>query len=210
MEISTILLRFIVTFLLALVFGIERQRSHKPIGFGTFIFVSVGSCCLAMGAIRLNTENPIPLLGSIVTGIGFLGAGALIRTTDKIFGFTTAASIWLFAIFGLLIGIGQFFIGIMLYLVAWAVVFIDQYFEEKGAGSYQKKLIIKTNKIMPEKEVRKLFVLHIDKYKPISFDIDKTNKSMTLTYLIESRKRQINKIPDTFYKAEWLETFRIE
>ena len=46
-----------------------------------------------MTAVSLGFEDPIPLLGAIVTGIGFLGAGALIKTTDKIFGFTTAASI---------------------------------------------------------------------------------------------------------------------
>ena|SRR5659263_171028 len=100
MELLIILLRLTLTFALSLIFGYERQRSHKPIGFGTFIFVSVGSCGLAITATILS-ENPLPLLGSVVTGIGFLGAGALIKTNEKTFGFTTAASVWLFAIFGI-------------------------------------------------------------------------------------------------------------
>jgi len=87
MELSIILLRLTITFALSLIFGYERQRSHKPIGFGTFIFVSLGSCGLALTATILN-DNPLPLLGSIVTGIGFLGAGALIKTNEKTFGLT--------------------------------------------------------------------------------------------------------------------------
>jgi putative Mg2+ transporter-C (MgtC) family protein len=115
MEISVILLRLFFTFALSCVFGVERQKSHKPIGFGAFIFVSVGACALAITATIIEPENPLPLLGAIVTGIGFLGAGALIKTSDKTFGFTTAASIWLFAIFGIINGVGEYFLGFSIY-----------------------------------------------------------------------------------------------
>jgi len=162
MELSIILLRLIITFALSLIFGYERQRSHKPIGFGTFIFVSVGSCGLAITATLLN-ENPLPLLGSVVTGIGFLGAGALIKTNEKTFGFTTAASVWLFAIFGIIIGVGQYTIGITVYLITWVIIYFDKLFEKKGMGYYQKKLIINTNKIVDKSDIKKITrsLLHI-------------------------------------------------
>lgn len=152
MDLTTIILRFFIVFILSSIFGIERQRSHKPIGFATFIFVSIGSCGLAITSTILNLENPTPLLAAIITGIGFLGAGALIKTTDKIFGFNTAASIWIFAIFGLTIGIGQYLIGSILYGLIWIIVLGDRYLEKKGIGSYQKKITIVTKKIIQEKD----------------------------------------------------------
>jgi putative Mg2+ transporter-C (MgtC) family protein len=210
METFEIVLRLFITFVLAMVFGLERQRSHKPISFGTFIFVALGSCGLAIGAINLNVENPLPLLSGIVTGIGFLGAGAMIKTSDKIFGFTTAASIWIFAIVGLLFGIGDYLLGSLIYLGIWIVIFIDRFLEDRGIGSYQKKLIIKTKAIISEKDLKKVLLLHLTKYKLISVEIDKTHSTMTNTYLIESGKTELNKIPDLLYEHEWFESCKIE
>ncbi|MCX6706574.1 MAG: MgtC/SapB family protein [Candidatus Woesearchaeota archaeon] len=154
MEPQIILFRFAITFVLSFLYGLERQRAHKPTGFGTFIFVAVGSCGLAITAMTMNTDNPLSLLSAIVTGIGFLGAGALIKTTDKIFGFTTAASIWVFAIFGLIIGVGDYLVGMIIYALVWVIILSDNYLEKKGIGSYQRKILITTNRIMNEKDVR--------------------------------------------------------
>src|SRR3989338_4302302 len=129
MELVVIVVRFVVTFILSFLFGIERQYSHKPIGFGTYTFVSIGSCSLAIIAVALGFEHSIPLLSAIVTGIGFLGAGALIKTNYKIFGLTSGASIWALAIFGLTIGIGEYVIGLFLYLMIWIVVISDRLLE---------------------------------------------------------------------------------
>ncbi|MCZ7382985.1 MAG: MgtC/SapB family protein, partial [Candidatus Methanoperedens sp.] len=186
MERSVILLRLIITFVLSLIFGIERQRSHKPIGFGAFIFVSVGACGLAITATIIDLENPLPLLGAIVTGIGFLGAGALIKTNDKTFGFTTAASIWVFAIFGIATGVGEYFIGISIYILTWIVIFFDKLYEKKGMGYYQKKMIINTNRIIDEIEIKnQLLSVGSKRSKFISIDVDKKNSKISITYLIE-------------------------
>ncbi|MDD5254106.1 MAG: MgtC/SapB family protein [Candidatus Nanoarchaeia archaeon] len=205
-----IIIRFSATFLLALLFGLERHKAHKPIGFGTFVFVSVGSCGLAITAMTLSPQNPLPLLSGIVTGIGFLGAGALIKTTNKIFGFTSAATIWVFAIFGLLIGIGQFFMGIGVYLIIWIIMLIDKNLEERGIGSYQKKLVIKTSKIVSEKEVKDVLIKNSIKNKLICININKSEKSMILTYSIEGGKESLNKIPDMLYNTPWMDFCNIE
>jgi putative Mg2+ transporter-C (MgtC) family protein len=212
MDVTEILLRFFITFALSLVFGIERQKSHKPIGFGTFIFVSIGSCGLALTAISLSqenpAENPIPLLGAIVTGIGFLGAGALIKTTDKIFGFTTAASIWLFAIFGLIIGVGNYFIGLVMYSLAWVVVFYDKHLEKKGMGSYQRRVLISTNRIIDEKVARKL--IGVSKCKLIHMQLEKKEARMHLSYLVEGGIDEIEQIPGKLMQEEWFDSCKLE
>lgn len=210
MEIVSLVIRFVITFISAILFGFERQRSHKPIGFGTFVFVSVGSCGLAMAAISINIENPLPLLSGIVTGIGFLGAGALIKTSDKIFGVTTAASIWAFAIFGILIGVGEYLMGLMFYGFIWLVILVDRYLESKGIGSYQRKLVIKTNKMIPDKDIKNLLLIHLKRYKIISVEIDKVNKTVTTTYIIEGIREEINKLTNLLYKTDWLDSCKIE
>src|SRR3990167_3502886 len=136
MNVETIFFRVTIVFLAALLFGVQRQRSHKPIGFGTFTFVSTGSCVLAIISLLLAPTEPLPLLGAIITGIGFLGAGALIKTTDKIFGFTSAASIWVFAILGLIIGLGKYKEGFIVYSMIWITILVDGYLEHHAIGSY--------------------------------------------------------------------------
>src|SRR3989441_2705386 len=88
---TEVVLRLLFVFGLAFSVGLERQLHRKPVGLGTFIFVSMGAATLAILAITLEEDNPLPLLGGVITGIGFLGAGALIRSNDRGFGFTTAA-----------------------------------------------------------------------------------------------------------------------
>ncbi len=208
MDVIVIFLRLSITFFLSLVFGLERQYSHKPIGFGTFTFVAAGSSSLAIVAVALGFEHSIPLLSAIVTGIGFLGAGALIKTSDKIFGLTSAASIWAFAIFGLTIGIGEYLIGISLYVLIWMVVIVDRVLEKKGIGLYRKKVTIQTNKIVNLKEI--ISAAGITKYKLLDIDIDKTNRKIIFHFYVEGKKEDINTIPDKIIKYEWFEDIKIE
>ncbi|MBU0615931.1 MAG: MgtC/SapB family protein [Nanoarchaeota archaeon] len=210
MDIWTIILRFILTFLLALFFGIQRQRSHKPVGFGTYVFVAIGSCGLAIIAVTLAPDSPFGLLASIVSGIGFLGAGALIKTTDKIFGFTSAASIWLIAILGLCIGIGEYAVGGVLYSLIFFVLVIDKEFEKRGMGSYQRKVVITTNKIIKEKDITTLLQADAKKFQLITIEISKAESSLIFTYLVEGRKNYINSIPKILFEKDWLKACKIE
>lgn len=202
------LTRFMLAFLLASFFGLERQRLHKPIGFGTFIFVASGSCALSITALVLDPQNPLPLLGATVTGIGFLGAGALIKTTDKIFGFTSAATIWLFAIFGLLIGVGEYFLGCLLYIAAWIVTFFNSYLEKHGVGSFQRKIVIQTKVMIDTRDIEPF--LGSGHPKLVSFEVDKKNEKAAFTYLLEGSKGKINRILAIISKKEWFYSFKME
>ena len=148
MQLDASLFPLIITFLLSSLYGVIRQLTHKPIGFGTFTFVSTGSCALAIISIRMSPSNPLPLLGAIVTGIGFLGAGALIKTGEKIAGFTSAALIWIFAVFGLALGTGGYVVAGITYVIIWIVTWYDRNLEKRGIGSYHRKITIITNKII--------------------------------------------------------------
>ena len=209
MDILTIAIRFLLVFILASLFGLERQRTHKPVGFGPFVFVSLGACALAIISLELSIDNPLPLLAAIVTSIGFLVAGALIKTSEKTFGFTTAASIWAFAIFGLIIGLGAYTIAITLYVLMWILILIDLYFEKHSIGSHQLKLTILT-KMVNEKEIEKIVEEFTSKNKLIGMEINKRSNNLIMTYIVEGTKENINKIPRTLYKKPWFNECRIE
>lgn len=201
---------FLLTFLMAFLFGLERQRSHKPLGFGAFIFISMGSCGLAITALELVPDAPLPLLSSIVSGIGFLGAGALIKANDKLFGVTTAAGIWVFAIIGLLMGVGNYEVAVIIYISAWAIVLIDRYLEKKGIGLYQRRIVITTNKVIHEKDIKNELLIITKNFKLMEVDIDKKENKMTLIYLVEGTKENINKLPKILYDKEWFASCKVE
>jgi len=210
MDSLIIIFRIALTFFLALFFGIDRQRAHKPIGFGTFTLVASGSCGLAILAHVLSPDNPLPLLSAIVTGIGFLGAGALMKTSDKVYGFTGAASIWIFAVFGLSIGSGQYLIGLSLYSLILGIFYFDRYLEKKGIGSYQRKIVITTNKIINEKEIVNQLLIGAKKFKLMNVNVSKIDNKMELTYMIEGTKEEINKIPKKLYEKDWFASCKVE
>src|SRR5207253_9366936 len=97
-----------------------------------------GAAALELLAIDLEGDNPLPLFGGVLTGVGFLGAGALIRANDRVFGFTTAALVWAMAALGVAAGAGLYLLVFVNYAVVWAVVITDRFLEGKGFGSHAK------------------------------------------------------------------------
>ena len=88
--------------------GAERERREKPAGLRTLILVCLGATTftLASYAFTSTTEDSGRVAAQIVTGIGFLGAGAILHGTGIVRGMTTAATIWAIAAMGMVVGIG--------------------------------------------------------------------------------------------------------
>lgn len=90
------------------VLGAEREFRDKAAGFRTLILIAVGSALFTIFSISMDPDNSrTRIAANIVTGIGFLGAGAIIREHGRIGGLTTAATIWLSAALGMGIGAGE-------------------------------------------------------------------------------------------------------
>jgi putative Mg2+ transporter-C (MgtC) family protein len=136
------ILRLLAAFGASLVYGVVRQRSGKPIGFGTFSFVAGGACALAITSMRVSPTAPGPLLGAIVTGIGFLGAGALVRTSDRVGGFTSAAAIWIIAVLGMSVGLGEWGLAGVIYGILWMVGLIDLILRRRGLGVHRRRVTV--------------------------------------------------------------------
>ena len=204
MDYITLVIRLSLVFFLTLIYGVQRQKSHKPVGFGTYILVAIGACGLSIASQELvGINNTVSLLAAIITGIGFLGAGALIKTPDKVFGFTTAASIWFFAIFGVLIGIGEYLIGIILYFLAFVIVLFDESLEKRGIGSYRRKIIITSNKIVGKKELAEIMAGYCTHFNLLYININKKDKKMVYAYLIEGPRKDISHLIKEIYNKKW-------
>jgi putative Mg2+ transporter-C (MgtC) family protein len=192
MELKIWVIRIGIAFVLSFLFGLESQRSHKPVGFVPFTFVAIGACMLSLMAITFGFEDPVPLLAAIITGIGFLGAGALIKNNDKVFGFTTATSIWLFSVLGLMIGIGYYSISLIVYIFMWVALLTEVFFEKRKSMSYQKKLNCTISKLNGDKELMNLFSeFKIKKHRLLSKKVNKDTKTVSLVYLVEGSGKNI-------------------
>lgn len=109
----TMVVRLVISVILGGVIGFERQHRGKTAGLRTHILVSLGSCLVAVlsvnlyvGVQGLTNADPARLAAQVVSGIGFLGAGAIMKEGPIIRGLTTAASLWVVASVGLATGVG--------------------------------------------------------------------------------------------------------
>src|ERR1700694_1580370 len=108
-------LRLVVALVLGLVLGIEREFRGHPAGIKTMGLISLGACMFtALGLLpEFGTRvDPTRIAAQIVTGVGFLGAGAIMRQGSDVHGLTTAASIWVAASLGMAVGFGYYIIAV--------------------------------------------------------------------------------------------------
>ncbi len=119
---STVALRLLAAFVLGGVIGLERERRDRPAGLRTHILVTVGAALVMMLSRLVAGEDfdPGRIAAGVVTGIGFLGAGTIIRSGPDVHGLTTAATIWAASAVGLTVGVGSYIAAV----VATAIIFI--------------------------------------------------------------------------------------
>jgi putative Mg2+ transporter-C (MgtC) family protein len=105
--------RLLLTLVLSGLIGLERQVHRRDAGLRTHILVALGSCLIMLTSLYVFdiykeqvALDPARIAAGVVTGIGFLGAGTIIREPDGVRGLTTAASLWVAAGIGLAVGVG--------------------------------------------------------------------------------------------------------
>ncbi len=102
--------KVIIATICGAIIGYDREMKNKVAGIRTNILICVGATIFTIVSVvlaQLNHSDPTRILSTIVTGIGFLGGGAIMKTDDKIVGMTTAAFIWVVSAIGILCGIGS-------------------------------------------------------------------------------------------------------
>jgi putative Mg2+ transporter-C (MgtC) family protein len=121
---AIMIVRITLAFVLGAVVGWERQRVRRPAGLRTHMLVAGGAAAFTVASVfgfdDLGTvRDPARLAAQIITGIGFLGAGVIFQDRHQIRGLTTAASIWIVAAIGVMIGLGMIWVSIYTTIAAW-------------------------------------------------------------------------------------------
>ena len=135
-EISTQLdlaLRLLVALLLGMAVGTEREFSRHPAGLRTLALVSMGSCLFSSIALLAvpGSQDPTRIAAQVVTGIGFLGAGAILRQGEQVKGLTTAASIWVVAAIGMSCGFGYYLLALLATVMTLLALLLVRRWEDR-------------------------------------------------------------------------------
>ena len=124
--------KIIISTICGLIIGYDREIKQKVAGIRTNILICVGCTILTSLSFYLSKDNPnidpTRIVGQIITGIGFLGAGVIMKHDDKIIGVTTAAFIWIVSAIGILIGSTSSFI--LPILLTFGLLLISRIFEK--------------------------------------------------------------------------------
>jgi len=139
------MLRVFVAFILSGLIGLERELCRHEAGLRTHILVCVGSTLIMLTSMHVfdiyKTQanvDPTRIAAGVVTGIGFLGAGAIIRSTEGVRGLTTASSLWVVSALGLSVGCGFIKLSIFVAGLVLGVLLFLRKFEhvllKKGGG----------------------------------------------------------------------------
>ena len=116
--------------LCGLIIGFERQIRGKPVGIRTSILICLGTMLfIHLGILMDGGKDTVRILGQVVTGIGFLGAGVIMNKEGLVSGVTSASVVWLLAGIGASIGFGFFAMAILISLVALFILVGVEYLE---------------------------------------------------------------------------------
>jgi putative Mg2+ transporter-C (MgtC) family protein len=145
LNIETTFLRILLALLLGGLIGWERESHERPAGFRTHILVIVGSTLLMIISINMaasypgSNVDPGRIAAQVVSGIGFLGAGTIIREGLTVKGLTTAASLWATAAIGLACGGGYYYSAIITTVIVFVTLFFLSRIEFAFDSSTSKK-----------------------------------------------------------------------
>jgi len=134
---AQIILRLVLTTVLSGLIGLEREMHKRTAGLRTHILVSLGSCLIMLTSLyvfdiykEITKLDPTRIAAGVITGIGFLGAGTIIREKEGVRGLTTAASLWVVAGIGLAVGCGFKRAAIYTTVIALIVLFFLRFAED--------------------------------------------------------------------------------
>jgi len=125
--ISDDILRLIFAVGIGMAIGAEREYSNKSAGLRTMTLVTAGACIFTIISLKIGSQDRIA--ANIITGIGFLGAGAIFKEENKVSGLTTATAIWLCAALGMAAGGGYYMLALAGSLILWVTLYVLKQFE---------------------------------------------------------------------------------
>lgn len=162
-----IIFKLLLGTLLGGIIGFERQTHGRPAGFRTQLLVCVACVLIMMISESYYSQgqtnaayariDPTRLAAGAMTGVGFLGAGVILKTGVSIQGLTTAACIWIVSAIGLAIGAGQYLAGIAGFVITFFSLWVLRLFESRIPRMIYKYITLVTDERGDEQTISSLF-----------------------------------------------------
>jgi putative Mg2+ transporter-C (MgtC) family protein len=116
---------------LSMIIGLDRERLERPAGVRTHMLVGVGACLFTILSLyAFPGDDTSRVASNIVVGIGFLGAGTIIKSERNVHDLTTAASIWATAAVGMAAGVGAWFLALAATVLIWVILAVIRRFSK--------------------------------------------------------------------------------
>jgi len=192
-------LKLSISFVLGAIIGAERQTRRQSAGIRTFSLICMGSTAAMLLSIWIPQSYPDFLNGDpgriaaqILTGIGFLGAGAIMQSRGSILGMTTASTIWVVAIMGMAVGAGMYLPAILLTFMSLFVLFALDRFEKRRSLTGQiKQLLISFETDTPEtNQIMKILQNHHIFVYDVSVERNFKQRTSQLTVKIQTKPHE--------------------
>ena len=156
---TDIIIRLCLGFLAGGIIGFERSSRRQVAGLRTHIIIALGATGLMLVSIWLpqqmsNRGDPGRIAAQVVSGIGFLGAGAIIRLGNNIRGLTTAASLWLVAAIGMIVGAGMYLAAAVVEILSLIALILLSWVEKRIFPELQNKTleVLYNHSVSPDTE----------------------------------------------------------
>src|SRR6476469_9196873 len=202
-ELMVMALRIVGALLIGGVIGLERSFDGRPAGFRTHSLVCIASALLMLVTVYQNEwmtqvaldairTDPTRMAQGIMTGIGFLGAGVIFKEGLTVRGLTTAASIWVTASIGILIGIGFWFAAVVGAVAALTVLALFRYIESQLPSEFYAHHMVRFGRdhVISEEEMQKLIYDHGFTIANLSSRLSESGQQFEYRMTIKSRDRK--------------------
>lgn len=208
-EVTTVssVFKLCLSLLLGCCVGFERKRKGQIAGVRTFALISMGATLAMLLSIYVPQEylglkngDPGRIAAQVVTGIGFLGAGAIIQMKGSVRGLTTAAGIWMIAAIGMAVGVGLYTLAIVATaLILVVLVLIERWEHHISAGAESRIIRLKLSEIAEDidgyREVLNRHHVHLSNVF-VEYDYEAGVTRLNLVVLISERTNYLTLFAD--------------
>ena len=215
-EYFDIALRLFAALVVGGLIGLERTSRGRPAGFRTHALVCLSTSLLMLITVyetrwflgitqgRISLD-PTRMAQGIMTGIGFLGAGTIMKEGSSVRGLTTAASLWITAAIGILVGIGFFFPALCATMLTLVTLSLFRWVEDRIPSEFYAHLILRfaLHAAVPEPEIRRMLKEHGFTMRRVSYRLDYDSNSFEYQAIIRSnRADNAKRLTDALGKLE--------
>lgn len=187
--------KLLLSMVLGAVVGFERKRKGQTAGVRTFSLIAMGATLAMLLSIYVPQEymglkngDPGRIAAQVITGIGFLGAGAIIQMKGSVRGLTTAAGIWMVAIIGMAVGLGLYWLSVVAcLLILFILVLLERIEQYVSRGAEARIIRIRTGVILKNidsyREVLRRHRIHLNNFY-VDYDFELNETRLNLMVLV--------------------------